>query len=90
MIVNLSAVGLFAAAALARGDDEPPPIWAVCAELAGAGARAGRVVPRAPARHQVASRSAASTVSDQPVRDSQTVLALASAASMITILFEVS
>jgi nitrite reductase/ring-hydroxylating ferredoxin subunit len=37
MLANLSAVGLFAAAGASRRDDQPPPMWAVLAELAGAG-----------------------------------------------------
>jgi nitrite reductase/ring-hydroxylating ferredoxin subunit/uncharacterized membrane protein len=37
MFVNLSAVGLFAAAGASRRGDQPPPMWAVLAELAGAG-----------------------------------------------------
>ena len=37
MLANLSAVGLFAVAGASRRDDQPPPMWAVLAELAGAG-----------------------------------------------------
>lgn len=38
MFANLSAVGLFAAARLGRGgEDDPPPAWAVAAEICGAG-----------------------------------------------------
>ena len=37
MLVNLSAVGLFAAAGAARTDDHAPPLWAIAAEVIGAG-----------------------------------------------------
>jgi len=37
MLVNLSAVGLFAAAGASRKADQPPPLWAVAAEVVGAG-----------------------------------------------------
>jgi nitrite reductase/ring-hydroxylating ferredoxin subunit/uncharacterized membrane protein len=37
MLANLSAVGLFAAAAAARNGDEEPPGWSVAVEVAGAG-----------------------------------------------------
>ena len=37
MLANLSAVGLFAAAGAAHRDGQPPPLWAIAAELAGAG-----------------------------------------------------
>jgi nitrite reductase/ring-hydroxylating ferredoxin subunit/uncharacterized membrane protein len=37
LIANLSAVGLFSAAGMVRRGDERPPMWAVVAEVAGAG-----------------------------------------------------
>jgi nitrite reductase/ring-hydroxylating ferredoxin subunit/uncharacterized membrane protein len=37
MLVNLSAVGLFAVAGAARKEDERPPLWAIAAEVVAAG-----------------------------------------------------